>query len=127
MNFPTMAWGWYRGFGMGIGTAMRALYWARWQGTRDRNVIVQIALTGHRIPAQGANPGNRIRENRCVLKEHRIGKGGVEVRGTKICGVPSERGFVFPGGFPGLAPWAGMRGPFRAANRRSRISARQGS
>jgi hypothetical protein len=29
--------------------------------------------------------------------------------------------------FPGLAPWAGMRCPFSAANRRSRISARQGS
>ena len=28
---------------------------------------------------------------------------------------------------PRAMPWAGMRGPFRAANRRSRISARQGS
>ena len=31
-----------------------------------------------------------------------------------LCGVPSERGVVFPGGFPGLAPWAGMRCPYRA-------------
>ncbi len=30
------------------------------------------------------------------------------------CGVPSERRSVFPGGFPGLAPWAGMRCPIRA-------------
>jgi hypothetical protein len=65
---------------------------------------LQIAPTGQRIPAQGANPGNRIPENRCVLKEHRIRKAGVDIRGPRLCGVPSERRFVFPGGFPGLHP-----------------------
>ncbi len=59
---------------------------------RDRNAIVEIAPTGQRIPAQGANPGNRIREKRCVLKEHRIGWAGVDIRDTQLCGVPSERG-----------------------------------
>ena len=31
-------------------------------------------------------------------------EGGGEVRGPRLCGVPSERGFVFLGGFPGLHP-----------------------
>jgi hypothetical protein len=62
------------------------------------NVIVRFAPTGQRIPAQGANPGNCIRENRCVLKEHRIGWLGGDVRDTEICGVPSERGSVLTGG-----------------------------
>ena len=35
--------------------------------TRDRNVIVRFARTGQRIPAQGTNPRNRIREKKCVL------------------------------------------------------------
>ena len=35
----------------------------------------------------------------------------------RLCGVPSERRFVLPGQFPGLAPWAGMRCPFRAWGR----------
>jgi hypothetical protein len=65
----------------------------------------------------GCNPGTRIREKRCVLKERRIGSAVVEVRGAEICGVPSERGFLYPGGFPGFAPWAGMRCPFRAWDR----------
>ena len=30
------------------------------------------------------------------------------------CGVPSERVFLYPGVFPGFAPWAGMRCPYRA-------------
>ena len=34
-----------------------------------------------------------------------------------LCGVPSERGVVFSGGFPGFAPWAGMRCPYRAWDR----------
>ena len=51
--------------------------------------------------------------NRCVLKEHRIGKGGVEVRGTRLCGVPSEREECCPGGSPGFAPWAAMRCPLQ--------------
>ena len=46
-------------------------------------VIVQFALKGQCIPAQGANPGNRIPEKRCVLKEHRIGSTGVDVRGPE--------------------------------------------
>ena len=33
---------------------------------------------------------------------------------TNLCGVPSERGVFLPGGFPGFAPWAGMRCPVRA-------------
>ena len=37
-------------------------------------------------------------------KEHRIGDAGGEVRGRRLCGVPSERGKVLPGGFPGLHP-----------------------
>jgi hypothetical protein len=32
---------------------------------------------------EGANPGNRIRETGCVLKEHRIRWAGVEVRDTE--------------------------------------------
>ena len=56
-------------------------------GMRDRNAIVLIALKGHRIPAQGHSPGNRIREKRCVLKEHRIGNAVVEVQGPRLCGV----------------------------------------
>ena len=47
------------------------------------NAIAPFAPTGQRIPAQGANPGNRIQENRCVLKEHRIGWSGVDVRDTR--------------------------------------------
>ena len=35
--------------------------------TLDRNVIVRFARTGQRIPAQGTNPRNRIREKKCVL------------------------------------------------------------
>ena len=35
-------------------------------------------------------------------------------RGPRLCGVPSERGFLFPGGSPGFAPWAGMRCPVGA-------------
>ncbi len=111
----------------------------------------------------GHRPGNRIQENQCVLKEHRIGRVGAEgmkaesrkrkaemagfsfsvlrisafsfpnfsfssirrdlrpegraeprSEARNLCGVPSERGVVFPGGFPGLAPWAGMRCPYRA-------------
>ena len=31
-------------------------------------------------------------------------EGVVEIRGLRLCGVPSERRFVFPGGFPGLHP-----------------------
>ena len=38
-------------------------------------------------------------------------------RGPWLCGVPSEREFVFPGGFPGFAPWAGMRCPVGAWDR----------
>jgi hypothetical protein len=123
----------------------------RGHGHGIENVIVRFAPTGQRIPAQGANPGNRIREERCVLKEHRIGWAGVDVRDTRLCGVPSERVSVFPGGVPGLAAWAGMQCPVGAwdrkrggrlapteprrhvgtrcpaANRLSRISARLGS
>ena len=47
------------------------------------NAIVPFAPTGQRIPAHGIRPGNHIPENRCVLKEHRIGKAGVEVRDTE--------------------------------------------
>ena len=36
----------------------------------------------------------------------------------RLCGVPSERGSLFPGGFPGLAPWAGMQCPLRAWRRK---------
>ncbi len=50
------------------------------RGYGIENAIVPFALQGQCIPAQGANPGNRIRENRCVLKEHRIRGGGVDVR-----------------------------------------------
>ena len=39
-------------------------------------------------------------------------------RGPRLCGVPSERGFLFPGRFPGFAPWAGMQCPYRAWNRK---------
>ncbi len=61
------------------GTGFPVGAWAR-----DRNVIVLLAPTGQRIPAQGANPGNRIPEKRCVLKEHRIGRPGIDLRDTKM-------------------------------------------
>jgi hypothetical protein len=81
---------------------------------RIGNAIVPFAPTGQRIPAQGANPGNRIPEKRCVLKEHRIGKTGIDIRGTRLCSVPSEREEccrVDPQGWhPGLVCDA----PFRA-------------
>ena len=44
--------------------------------TRDRNAIVQFALTGQRIPAQGIALGTASERNRCVLKEPRIGMAG---------------------------------------------------
>jgi hypothetical protein len=82
------------------------------------NVIAQAAPTGQRIPAQGANPGNRIPERRCVLKEHRIGWAGVEVQATESMRRSFRTHICFDGGFPGLAPWAGMRCPVRAWDRR---------
>jgi hypothetical protein len=59
---------------------------------------------GQRIPAQGIRPGNLVRENRCVLKEHRIGKAGARFETRKLCGVPSERGFFCRADSQGLHP-----------------------
>ena len=52
----------------------------------------------------GQRPGNRIPENKCVLKEHRIGRPGSMSETRRLCGVPSERRVVLPGEFPGLHP-----------------------
>ena len=52
-----------------------------------------------------------------VLKEHRIGKGGVEVRGRGYAAFLQNAVLFFSGGFPGFAPWAGMRCPVRAWDR----------
>jgi hypothetical protein len=32
----------------------------------------------------GQRPGNRVRESRCVLKEHRIGRARIDVRDTEM-------------------------------------------
>ena len=66
---------------------------------RDRNATVPFAPTGQRIPAQGANPGNCIRENRCVLKEHRIGKAGSMSEAPGYAAFLQNAGF-----FSGLIP-----------------------
>ena len=70
------------------------------------NAIVPFAPTGQRIPAQGIRPGNHIPENRCVLKEHRIGKAGVEVRDTEAM----RRSFRTRSCFAGWVPRVGTLG-----------------
>ena len=85
--------------------------------TPDRKRDRPICPNGATHTSPGHRPGNRIRKNRCVLKEHRIGKAGVDIRDTRLCGVPSERGSLFPAGFPGFAPRAGMQCPVRAWER----------
>ena len=95
-------------------------------GSRYRNCHPTICPKGATHTSPGQRPGNPVRENWCVLKEHRIGVTG---RGPRRATM--RRSFrtrvYFPGGFPEFPPWAGMRCPVSAANRRSRISARQGS
>jgi len=79
----------------------RRLFWGEDTRLKRRRSICPNGAT-HTSP--GCQPWDWIRENRCVLKEHRIGHAGGEVRGRRLCGVPSERGKVLPGGFPGLHP-----------------------
>jgi hypothetical protein len=57
-----------------------------------------------RVDSQGANPRNRLQEKKCVLKEHRIGKGGVEVRGAGRGARGGAYGVVFlrSGRFPSI-------------------------
>ena len=54
-------------------------------GTRSAagigNAVVPFALNGATHTSPGHRPGNYIPENQCVLKEHRIGKAGFDVRG----------------------------------------------
>ena len=71
-------------------------------GKRDRTIDpegVSHTSLGHR-------PRNRIRENKCVLKEHRIGSVGAEVRGTQ----PMRRSFRTRGCFSGWIPRVGTLG-----------------
>ena len=94
--------GWYVR-GMPIGTSADAMAVGAWSHDRTRHRAICPNGATHTSP--GHRPGNRrIIENQCVLKEHRIGKGVVEVRGSRLCGVPSERGFLFPGDSQGLHP-----------------------
>ena len=60
-------------------------------GSGTGNDIIPFAPTGQRIPAQGIRPGNPVRENWCVLKEHRIGRAGKE--SAMRCSVSC---FLFP-------------------------------
>ena len=48
--------------------------------------------------------GTSVGENRCVLKEHRIGKAGARFETRRLCGVPSERGFFCRADSQGLHP-----------------------
>ena len=68
--------------------------------------------TGHRIPAQG-NALGTVRASPGVLKERRIFLNRGRLPNSSRCGVPSERLIGGPR-LPRVAPWAGMRRPFRA-------------
>ncbi len=68
--------------------------------------------TGHRIPAQG-NALGTVRAFTGVLKERRILLNRGRLPNPTRCGVPSERLIGGPR-LPRVAPWAGMRRPFRA-------------
>jgi hypothetical protein len=68
--------------------------------------------TGHRIPAQG-NALGTVRAFTGVLKERRIFLNRGRLPKPTRCGVPSERLIGGPR-IPRVAPWAGMRRPFRA-------------
>ena len=122
MRCPVRAWDWKRSGGpvsgirwaQGIGNTVGTTVWKRRGGPlyrkRDRSICPEWA--SHTSPGQ--RPGNRIRENRCVLKEHRIGSLVLDVRDTEIMRRSFRTRRMLPGGFPGLAPWAGMRCPLRA-------------
>ena len=51
--------------------------------TPDRKRHRSICPNGATHTSPGQRPGNRIPENRCVLKEHRIGEVGGDVRGAE--------------------------------------------
>jgi hypothetical protein len=68
--------------------------------------------TGHRIPAQG-NALGTVTVFPGVLKERRIFVNRGRLPNPGRCGVPSERRIGGPR-LPRVAPWAGMRRPFRA-------------
>jgi hypothetical protein len=51
--------------------------------TRDRKRHRSLCPNGATHTSPGQRPGNRIPENRCVLKEHRIGEVGGDVRGAE--------------------------------------------
>ena len=68
--------------------------------------------TGHRIPAQGNTLGT-VTASPGVLKERRIFLNRGRLPNPTRCGVPSERLIGGPR-IPRVAPWAGMRRPFRA-------------
>ena len=68
--------------------------------------------TGHRIPAQG-NALGTVTAFPGVLKERRIFLNRGRLPNPTRCGVPSERLIGRPR-LPRVAPWAGMRRPFRA-------------
>ena len=65
--------------------------------TRDRKRHRALCPNGATHTSPGQRPGNRIPENRCVLKEHRIGRAWSMSETRRLCGVPSERGVIFPG------------------------------
>jgi hypothetical protein len=71
--------------------------------TRDRKRHRSICPNGATHTSPGHRPGNRIPENRCVLKEHRIGWAGVDIRDTGMMRRSFRTRVCFDGrGFPGL-------------------------
>ena len=65
-------------------------------GKRDRTIYPE----GVSHTSLGNRPRNRIRENKCVLKEHRIGGAGVEVRDTETMRRSFRTQVYFAGGIP---------------------------
>ena len=57
--------------------------------TRNRKRHRSLCPNGATHTSPGQRPGHRIREYRCVLKEHRIGKAGGDVR-TPTCETPTH-------------------------------------
>ena len=68
--------------------------------TRDRKRHRALCPNGATHTSPGQRPGNRIPENRCVLKEHRIGRAVVEVRDPEAM----RRSFRTRGYFSGWVP-----------------------
>ena len=121
---PRWAWDRERGWGIGSNgaapTRRDAMPVGAW--TRDRNAIVpfaqrgnayqlraslwepQFALKGAMHTSPGQRPGNPVRENRCVLKEHRIGRAGSISETRGYAAFLQNAGFFFRVDSQGLHP-----------------------